>query len=155
MGLASAGLAAGGSFCISRTELSEVSRRPLSAVQHQNVSSFTPTLINVLCAPYREASYEIEESKAVRDGLCETRAALKQTTENLHAVQQSQEQLEAEVQQEQLRTVWELSLHANQRFSGYIGITPEVSLLQESEKHKAQRLAKQLEDKNVQINKLR
>ena len=58
-----------------------------------------------MCIPHREASYEIEESKAVRDGLCETRAALKQSTENLHAVQQSRDQLDSDIQQEQLRTV--------------------------------------------------
>lgn len=53
----------------------------------------------------REACYEIEESRAVRDALCETRAALKQSAEELLAVQQTREQLEAKVQQEQLTTV--------------------------------------------------
>ena len=123
--------------------------------QHQNVSSFTVTFDSVLCAPYREASYEIEESKAVRDGLCETQAALKQAQQDLHTAQKSQEQLESEVQQEQLKTVCELFVHAKKQFSVTLGSHLCKGMLQKLEKHKAQRLAKQLEDKNVQAHKLR
>ena len=115
-------LALGWLLAAASTFLAWSYQRSFDAVQHFKVSTLTLTLDNLLCVLCREACYEIEESKAVRDGLCETRAVLKQSTENLHAVQQSQERLESNVQQEQLRTVWEPVLHANKQPTIYFGV---------------------------------
>lgn len=80
---------------------------------------------------------------------------MKQSIESLHAEKQSRQQLESEVQQEQQRLVWDLACMAFMHLTGGLGTTSQKSLLQKAEKQKAQRLAKQLEDKNVQVHKLR
>ena len=102
--------------------------------------------------PRRETSYEIEESKAIRDGLCETRAAFKQSTETLRLAQQNLQQLQAEILEQQLRQVGDLVCMV-QRMTGTHH--SQMGFLQNAQKEKTQRLAKQLEDKNVQVRRMR